>query len=175
VRSPASPWRAIAELESREPPKSAKNAPRLHAVRRGASRRVHGGRHNAPVVFDITSRCRAVNYLASRKPRARRPMKKGGPKAAPSPADLQRDAHRGDIAASFRGLAPTPLKADRRSYNATVVSQWSRALTSSTTVQIRATKRAAEAALSPCTGRRTYAAPATLRSSCRTAGASLCS
>jgi hypothetical protein len=68
-------------------------------------------------------------------------MKKGGPKAAPSPADLQRDAHRGDIAASFRGLAPTPLKADRRSYNATVVSQWSRALTSSTTVQIRANKK----------------------------------
>ena len=50
-------------------------------------------------------------------------MKKGGPKAAPSSADLQRYAGRGDIAASFRGLAPTPLKACRRPYNAAVVSQ----------------------------------------------------
>src|ERR1700733_13417625 len=61
------------------------------------------------------------------------PHEKGGPKAAPSPADLSRDARRGDIAASFRGLAATPPKADRRSYNATVVLQWSCALTSSTT------------------------------------------
>jgi hypothetical protein len=101
--------------------------------------------------------------------------KRAARKPPSSPANLQRDAHRGDIAASFRGLAPTPLKADRRSYNATVVSQWSRALTSSTTVQIRANKKGGFGRPLACTSRRTYAAPATLRSSCRTAGASLCS
>src|SRR5580704_18496998 len=68
-------------------------------------------------------------------------MKKGGPKAAPLPSRFTAGhaprRHRGELS----WIGAHAAQADRRSYHATVVSQWSRALTSSTTVQIRANKK----------------------------------
>jgi hypothetical protein len=68
-------------------------------------------------------------------------MKKGGPKAAPLPSRFTAGhaprRHRGELS----WIGAHAAQADRRSYHATVVSQWSRALTSSTTIQIRANKK----------------------------------
>jgi hypothetical protein len=50
--------------------------------------------------------------------------KKGGPKAAPSPADLERDARRQGVAASFVGYGlPHAAQSQAEAYNASVVSE----------------------------------------------------
>jgi hypothetical protein len=82
--------RCLASRELKKVP-----APGFGQARSKAGAR-RGAPYNAPVVCDNTPRRRAVNYLASRKPRARRRKQKGRPESRPLPVPLRTGAPQGD-------------------------------------------------------------------------------